>query len=44
MKKRKILEFQSIIILKELSSLEVQTQYSDWSLDIAEYVTSKCKN
>lgn len=43
-KKRKILEFQSRIILKESSSLEVQTQYSNWSLDIAEYVTSKCKN
>lgn len=29
---------------KKLSCLEVQTQYSNWSLDIVEYVTSKCKN
>ena len=43
-KKWKILEFQSRIIRKELSCLEVQTQYSNWSLDIVEYVTSKCKN
>lgn len=41
--KCKILEFQSRIIRKELSCLEVQTQYLNWSLDIVEYVTSKCK-